>query len=210
MKGEPPRESESESNAAVWAAGKCQDRVFRARKRSRGDKRTRTLARSRVCDLLVAATAVSAAALVAENKSRKSRDSSGRSESPASALSEGVSVVVVVVVMIAAHSRQRKTDAAGPSMSSVCLSVAVLVSFLAAVHGQAQPAQPPQQQDPQQPPVPSTVPWYETLPAVAMDYKVIIDPGKEDCYFQFVNPGATFYASAQVTPSTYLPCRVSG
>lgn len=41
-------------------------------------------------------------------------------------------------------------------------------------------------------------PWYETLPAVAMDYKVHIDPGKEDCYFQYVNPGATFYVSFQV------------
>ncbi|KAF7272277.1 hypothetical protein GWI33_014936 [Rhynchophorus ferrugineus] len=43
-----------------------------------------------------------------------------------------------------------------------------------------------------------TVPWYENLPAVAMDYKVHIDPGKEDCYFQYVNPGATFYVSFQV------------
>lgn len=41
-------------------------------------------------------------------------------------------------------------------------------------------------------------PWYESLPAVAMDYKVHIDPGKEDCYFQYVNPGATFYVSFQV------------
>ncbi|KAL1490262.1 hypothetical protein ABEB36_012986 [Hypothenemus hampei] len=31
-----------------------------------------------------------------------------------------------------------------------------------------------------------------------MDYKVHIDPGKEDCYFQYVNPGATFYVSFQV------------
>ena len=44
----------------------------------------------------------------------------------------------------------------------------------------------------------TTVPWYEDLPAVAMDYKVHIDPGKEDCYFQYVNPGATFYVSFQV------------
>lgn len=44
----------------------------------------------------------------------------------------------------------------------------------------------------------ATVPWYENLPAVAMDYKVHIDPGKEDCYFQYVNPGATFYVSFQV------------
>lgn len=43
-----------------------------------------------------------------------------------------------------------------------------------------------------------TVPWYENLPAVAMDYKVHIDPGKEDCYYQYVNPGATFYVSFQV------------
>ena len=42
------------------------------------------------------------------------------------------------------------------------------------------------------------IPWYESLPAVAMDYKVHIDPGKEDCYFQYVNPGATFYVSFQV------------
>lgn len=45
----------------------------------------------------------------------------------------------------------------------------------------------------------TTVPWYESLPAVAMDYKVHIDPGKEDCYFQYVNPGATFYVSFQVS-----------
>ncbi|KAJ1527507.1 hypothetical protein ONE63_007479 [Megalurothrips usitatus] len=44
----------------------------------------------------------------------------------------------------------------------------------------------------------NAVPWYESLPAVAMDYKVHIDPGKEDCYFQYVNPGATFYVSFQV------------
>lgn len=47
----------------------------------------------------------------------------------------------------------------------------------------------------------TTVPWYENLPAVAMDYKVHIDPGKEDCYFQYVNPGATFYVSFQASIS---------
>lgn len=41
-------------------------------------------------------------------------------------------------------------------------------------------------------------PWYETLPAVAMDYKVHIDAGKEDCYFQYVQPGASLYVSFQV------------
>ncbi|XP_029044051.1 transmembrane emp24 domain-containing protein 6-like [Osmia bicornis bicornis] len=40
--------------------------------------------------------------------------------------------------------------------------------------------------------------WYETLPAVALDYKVHIDAGKEDCYFQYVNTGATFYVNFQV------------
>jgi hypothetical protein len=49
----------------------------------------------------------------------------------------------------------------------------------------------------------STVPWYENLPAVAMDYKVHIDPGKEDCYFQYVNPGATFYVSFQVSTASF-------
>lgn len=51
-----------------------------------------------------------------------------------------------------------------------------------------------------------TVPWYENLPAVAMDYKVHIDPGKEDCYFQYVNPGATFYVSLQVIYVFYSKC----
>lgn len=42
-------------------------------------------------------------------------------------------------------------------------------------------------------------PWYEALPAVAMDYKVHLDAGKEDCYYQYVQPGATFYVSFQVS-----------
>lgn len=52
-----------------------------------------------------------------------------------------------------------------------------------------------------------TVPWYENLPAVAMDYKVHIDPGKEDCYFQYVNQGATFYVSFQVGGVWKLPMK---
>lgn len=43
-----------------------------------------------------------------------------------------------------------------------------------------------------------TEPWYESMPAVAMEYKVHIDAGKEDCYFQFVQAGATFYVGVQV------------
>ncbi|BET03328.1 emp24/gp25L/p24 family/GOLD [Nesidiocoris tenuis] len=31
-----------------------------------------------------------------------------------------------------------------------------------------------------------------------MDYKIHVDPGKEDCFFQYVNPSATFYVSFQV------------
>lgn len=42
-------------------------------------------------------------------------------------------------------------------------------------------------------------PWYESLPAVAMDYKVHVDAGKEDCYYQYVQPGAAFYVSFQVS-----------
>lgn len=41
-------------------------------------------------------------------------------------------------------------------------------------------------------------PWYESLPAVAMDYKVHLDAGKEDCYYQYVQPGASLYVSFQV------------
>lgn len=41
-------------------------------------------------------------------------------------------------------------------------------------------------------------PWYEMLPAVAMDYKVHIDAGKEDCYFQYVQQGSTLYVSFHV------------
>lgn len=42
-------------------------------------------------------------------------------------------------------------------------------------------------------------PWYETMPAVAMDYKVHLDAGKEDCYYQYVQPGASLYVSFQVS-----------
>lgn len=46
--------------------------------------------------------------------------------------------------------------------------------------------------------VKANTPWYEDLPAVAMDYKIHVDAGKEDCYYQYVNPSATFYVSFQV------------
>uniref|UniRef100_A0A182PJT7 GOLD domain-containing protein n=1 Tax=Anopheles epiroticus TaxID=199890 RepID=A0A182PJT7_9DIPT len=76
---------------------------------------------------------------------------------------------------------------------------------------QFQQQQPPPQQFHQQPPPqhhPPQValqdipehdrPWYETLPAVAMDYKVHIEAGKEDCYFQYVQQGSTLYVSFHV------------
>lgn len=47
-------------------------------------------------------------------------------------------------------------------------------------------------------------PWYEALPAVAMDYKVHLPAGKEDCYYQYVQQGATLYVSFQVIHSTSL------
>jgi len=101
--------------------------------------------------------------------------------------------------------RQTKTVNNWFSMSSLCFcAFLVLFYFAQYADGQAQPVS----QQEQLPPAQATAPWYETLPAVAMDYKVIIDPGKEDCYFQFVNPGATFYASAQVNihPFDLFPC----
>lgn len=50
----------------------------------------------------------------------------------------------------------------------------------------------------------SAAPWYENMPAVTMDYKVHIDAGKEDCYYQYVPVGATFYASYQVIILSFL------
>ena len=75
--------------------------------------------------------------------------------------------------------------------------------------------------------------WYESLPAVAMDYKVHVEAGllrtvklisdsfcfgnfnnifneklnilgKEDCYHQYVAAGATFYVSMQVNQSIFM------
>ena len=36
-------------------------------------------------------------------------------------------------------------------------------------------------------------------PGVAMEYKIHIEPGKEECFYQYVEPGATFYVSFQVS-----------
>ena len=40
--------------------------------------------------------------------------------------------------------------------------------------------------------------WLDAAPGVAMEYKVHVDAAKEDCYYQYVHPGATFYVSYQV------------
>lgn len=39
---------------------------------------------------------------------------------------------------------------------------------------------------------------YNDVPGVAMEYKVHIDAGKEDCYWQYVHPQATIYVNMQV------------
>jgi hypothetical protein len=44
---------------------------------------------------------------------------------------------------------------------------------------------------------PDNVNWLDAAPGVAMEYKVHVDAAKEDCYWQYVHPGATFYVSAQ-------------
>ena len=38
----------------------------------------------------------------------------------------------------------------------------------------------------------------DDAPGVAMEYKVHVEAGKEDCYWQYVHPGATLFVSAQV------------
>ena len=40
--------------------------------------------------------------------------------------------------------------------------------------------------------------WLDGAPGVAMEYKVHVDAGKEDCYYQYVHEGATLYVSQQV------------
>nr|CAG4638643.1 EOG090X0AV2 [Cyclestheria hislopi] len=67
---------------------------------------------------------------------------------------------------------------------------------------QVHPGQVPvQQMHPGQ--VPTPVPIFEQPPendvaGVAMEYKVHVDPGKEECYYQYVQPAATIYVSFQV------------
>nr|CAG4652058.1 EOG090X0AV2 [Triops cancriformis] len=47
---------------------------------------------------------------------------------------------------------------------------------------------------------PSNEHWnnLEASPGIAMEYKVHVDPGREECYYQSVQPGATIYVSFQV------------
>lgn len=42
---------------------------------------------------------------------------------------------------------------------------------------------------------------FENAPGIAMEYKIHIDAGKEDCYYQNVHPGATIYVNMQVRPA---------
>merc|ERR1711892_819151 len=40
--------------------------------------------------------------------------------------------------------------------------------------------------------------WLDSAPGIAMEYKVHVEAGKEDCFWQFVHTGATLYVSYQV------------
>merc|ERR1719192_1253988 len=40
--------------------------------------------------------------------------------------------------------------------------------------------------------------WLDSAPGIAMEYKVHVEAGKEDCYWQYVHTGATLYVSYQV------------
>lgn len=56
---------------------------------------------------------------------------------------------------------------------------------------------------PTPPPPPASSPqggesWLDSAPGIAMEYKVHVDAGKEDCYWQYVHPAATLYVSYQV------------
>ena len=57
--------------------------------------------------------------------------------------------------------------------------------------------------------------WLDSTPGVAMEYKVHVDAAKEDCYWQYVHKGATFYMSSQVlkgnchVPAIVLRTRIS-
>nr|XP_053641376.1 transmembrane emp24 domain-containing protein 5-like [Cherax quadricarinatus] len=39
---------------------------------------------------------------------------------------------------------------------------------------------------------------FDNAPGIAMEYKIHLDAGKEDCYYQYVHPGATLYINVQV------------
>ncbi len=41
-------------------------------------------------------------------------------------------------------------------------------------------------------------PYLEKRPLVSMDFNIQIDAGTEDCYYQYVQPDASFYVSYQV------------
>ncbi|KAF2357287.1 GOLD domain [Trinorchestia longiramus] len=40
--------------------------------------------------------------------------------------------------------------------------------------------------------------WTESSPGIAMDYRIHIDAGKEDCYYQHVHSGSTIFTSVNV------------
>lgn len=45
---------------------------------------------------------------------------------------------------------------------------------------------------------------FENAPGIAMEYKIHVDAGKEDCYWQYVHPKATIYVNMQVRTAVTL------
>lgn len=54
------------------------------------------------------------------------------------------------------------------------------------------------------PPCPSETYTFNQNIGVAFEFKVHVDAGKEECFGQYVQPGATFYVAFQVR-DTYFP-----
>ena len=47
---------------------------------------------------------------------------------------------------------------------------------------------------------------FDDVPGVAMEYRVHVDAGKEDCYYQYVHPGASLFISFWVSSNLRM-CR---
>nr|CAG4644190.1 EOG090X0AV2 [Lepidurus arcticus] len=80
-----------------------------------------------------------------------------------------------------------------PTLNETKLSELIVVTKAGSEHGEGSQ---------EAVPIPSTEGdhWstVEASPGIAMEYKVHVDPGKEECYYQSVQAGATIYVSFQV------------